>query len=396
MGLDQDEPGFSTSSVQAGEEKPRPNREITTPVSLTSTYQFESMDEVKQYITGKKQHPEYGRYGNPTREVAKQKLARLEKAQACLLTSSGMSAITTTLFALLSAGDHVVATSDVYKKTLYFLKYDLKDFGVETTFVDPGDFEELEEAIREETVIIFSESPTNPFVNVVDLEAIAELGEQHDAKTIIDATLATPYNQRPLEEGIDLVIHSATKYLGGHNDLIAGAVLGSFPQIERLRETHHTLGSVVDAHTCYLLIRALKTFPSRMETLNSNGQQVAEFLQDHPAVSHVYYPGLTTHPQHKLATEQMDGYGAVISFEIDGDQTEAEQFLNTLKYVKIAPSMGGVESMITHPATVSYYDFPEEERLDLGITDSLIRLSVGIEDTNDIIADLQRGLKAIR
>lgn len=362
---------------------------------MTSTYQFESMDEVKEYITGKKQHPEYGRYGNPTREVVKEKLAQLEGAGACMMTASGMSAITTTLFTLLSSGDHVVATSDIYKKTLYFLKYDLKKFGVETTFVDPDDYSKIEEAIRDDTVILFSESPTNPFLNVVDMEAIADLGEKHNLKTIIDATFATPFNQRPLEMGIDLVIQSTTKYLGGHNDLIAGAVLGSFPQIERIRETHHTLGSVIDAHSCYLLIRGLKTFSTRMETLNANGQQVAEFLEDHEAVGTVYYPGLESHPQHQLASQQMDGYGAVISFEIDGDLEEAETFLNALRYMKIAPSLGGVESLITHPATVSYYDFPEDERLEIGITNSLIRLSVGIENAEDIIGDLNHGLDQI-
>jgi cystathionine gamma-synthase len=394
MGID--ETGLSTRSIHAGEEAPRPNREITTPVSLTSTYQFESMDEVKEYIKGKKQHPEYGRYGNPTREVAKEKLAKLEGAGACMLTASGMSAITTTLFTLLSEGDHVVATSDIYKKTLYFLKYDMKKFGVEATFVDPEDPDAIEDAIRDETKILFSESPTNPFLNVVDMENIAELGQQHDLKTIIDATFATPYNQRPLEMGIDLVIQSTTKYLGGHNDLIAGAVLGSFPQIERIRETHHTLGSVIDAHSCYLLIRGLKTFSTRMETLNENGLKTARFLADHPAVDEVYYPGLESHPQHDVANEQMDGYGAVISFEIDGDLPEAETFLNSLEYMKIAPSLGGVESLITHPATVSYYDFPEDERLEIGITNSLIRLSVGIEDFEDLRKDLKQGLDRIR
>jgi cystathionine gamma-synthase len=312
-----------------------------------------------------------------------------------MLTSSGMSAITTTLFTLLSEGDHVVATNDIYKKTLYFLKYDMKKYGVETTFVDPDNFDALEDAIRDETKILFSESPTNPFLNVVDMEGIADLGNKHDVKTIIDATFATPYNQRPLEMGIDLVIQSTTKYLGGHNDLIAGAVLGSFPQIERIRETHHTLGSIVDAHSSYLLIRGLMTFSTRMETLNENGQRTAEFLQDHPAVTDVYYPGLPSHPQHELAKEQMDGYGAVISFKIDGDLPEAEDFLNALDYMKIAPSLGGVETLITHPATVSYYDFPEEERLEIGITNSLIRLSVGIEDFEDLRDDLEQGLEKI-
>jgi cystathionine gamma-synthase len=394
MGVDEepDRPRPATRAIHTGEETPNPNREITTPVSLTSTYEFESMDEVEEYITGKKPHYEYGRYGNPTREVASEKLADLEGAQACLMTSSGMNAITTTLLTLLSEGDHVVATRDIYKKTFYFLEYDLKKFGVETTFVDPGETDAIESAIRDETKLLFSESPTNPFLNVVDVDTIADIGDEHGVKTVIDATFATPYNQRPLEMGIDLVIQSNTKYLGGHNDLVAGAVLGSFPLVERVRETHHTLGGVSDPHSCYLLIRGLKTFVTRMEALNENAMTVAEFLESHDDVDTVYYPGLESHPQHDVAKEQMEGYGAVISFEIEGDLEDAKSLLDSLQYMKIAPSLGGVETLITHPATVSYYDFPEEERLEQGITNSLIRLSVGLEDVDDLVDDLRQAL----
>lgn len=395
MGID-DPRGQSTRSVHAGEEEPWPNRELTTPVSLTSTYQFESMEEVEDYISGKIEHNEYGRYGNPTRNVVEEKLANLETAGACLLTSSGMNAITTTLLTLLSQGDHVVATRDIYKKTFYFLQYDLKKFGVETTFVEPGDLDGLNNAIRDKTKLLFSESPTNPFLNVVDIEALAEIGDKQGVKTMIDATFATPYNQRPLELGIDLVIQSNTKYLGGHNDIVSGAVLGSFPLIERIRETHHTLGGVADPHSCYLLIRGLKTFVPRMNMINESAQQIAEFLEEHPAVETVYYPGLESHPQRQIARKQMEAYGAVISFEIRGDLEEARTFLNHLTHIKIAPSLGGVESLITHPATVSYYDFPPEERKKQGITNSLIRLSVGLEDCGDLRDDLEEALNRIQ
>lgn len=392
MASDDLTPDAGTLGVHAGETEPRPNREITTPVSLTSTYQFESMEEVEEYISGKKPHNEYGRYGNPTREVAAEKLASLEGAGACLLTASGMSAITTTLISLLSSGDHVVATDDIYKKTLYFLKYDLEQFGVETTFVDAGDTAAIEDAIRDETRILFSESPTNPFLNVVDLELLAEIGDKHDLKTIIDGTFAPPTNQKPLDMGVDLVIHSNTKYLGGHNDLLSGAVLGSFPQVERIRETHHTLGSVADPHSCYLLIRGLKTFQARMNHINDSAHEIARYLENHSAVERTFYPGLESHPQHDTARELMDGYGGVISFLLEGALEEARNLLNGLDYVKIAPSLGGVESLITHPATVSYYDFPEEERLEQGITNSLIRLSVGMESTEDLRQDLNQAL----
>jgi len=389
------EPSLSTRAIHTGETDARPNREITTPVSLTSTYEFETMEEVEEYISGRSQHYEYGRYGNPTRSVVSQKLADLEGAQACLVTASGMNAITTTLLTLLSEGDHVVATRDIYKKTFYFLEYDLKKFGIESTFVDPGQTEKLDDAIRENTQILFSESPTNPFLNVVDVKSIAEIGETHGVKTVIDSTFATPYNQRPLDYGIDLVIQSNTKYLGGHNDLVSGAVLGAFPLVERIRETHHTLGGVSDPHTCYLLIRGLKTFVSRMETINRSAMKIAQFLDDHEHVEQTYYPGLPSHPQANIAQQQMDGYGAVISFEIEGDLDEAKLLLNSLDYIRIAPSLGGVESLITHPATVSYYDFPEEKRLEQGITNSLIRLSVGLEDSSDLINDLQNGFNQI-
>lgn len=395
MELDPEETDLATRAVHAGEEAVRPNREVTTPVSLTSTYQFESMEEVKEYISGKKPHFEYGRYGNPTRQVAAEKLQDLEGAASCLMTASGMNAVTTTLLTLLSEGDHVVATRDIYKKTLYFLKYDLDRFGVDATFADPGDPEAIEEAVREETRVLFFESPTNPFLNVVDLPALVDLAETHDLKTVVDATFATPYNQRPLEMGVDLVIQSNTKYLGGHNDLIGGAVLGSFPQVEQIREMHNTLGGVVDAHTCYLLIRGLKTFPLRMERLNASALKVARDLEGHPSVERVYYPGLESHPQHEIARDQMEGYGAVISFEIEGGLEEATTFLDGLQYPKIAPSLGGVETLITHPATVSYYDFSDEELDRLGITDSLIRLSVGLEDPEDLSRDLLGSLDVI-
>jgi len=395
MELDPEHADLSTRAVHAGEEGVRPNREVTTPVSLTSTYQFESMEEVREYITGRRAHFEYGRYGNPTRQAAADKLTNLEGADSCLMTASGMNAVTTSLLTLLSEGDHVVATSDIYKKTLYFLQYDLARFGVEATFADPGDPGAIEDAVRENTRVLFFESPTNPFLNVVDLPALVDLADRHDLTTVVDATFATPYNQRPLEMGVDLVIQSNTKYLGGHNDLICGAVLGSFPRVEQIREMHNTLGGVVDAHTCYLLIRGLKTFPLRMERMNESALNVARKLEEHPAVRTVYYPGLASHPQHEIAREQMEGYGAVISFEIEGGLEQATTFLDGLQYPKIAPSLGGVETLITHPATVSYYDFSDEERERLGITDSLIRLSVGLEDPEDLGEDLLDSLDEI-
>ena len=344
---------------------------------------------------GKTDRIDYGRYGNPTQHVAEKKLADLEGAESGLLFSSGMSAITTTLLAMLSKGHHVVVADDCYRKTTQFCEQVLQKFGISATFVPAGDLEAIRTALRQETRVIVTESPTNPHMNVTDLTGLVAIARERRVKVVIDSTFATPFNQRPLSFGVDLVIHSATKYLAGHNDLIAGAVLGAEGLISAIRDFRGTLGSVIDPHCAYLLIRGLKTFALRTARQNETAARLAKALEAHPKVRRVYYPGLESHPHHKVASEQMSGFGGVVSFDIDGDQQQTFAFLDGLRVPCMGASLGGVESIVSHPATLSHHELSREERLEIGIVDELVRYAVGIEDTEDILADVAQALDAV-
>ena len=385
--------GISTRAVHAGEIRYNEYGSITTPIVQSSTFIFKNTKEIRDLAAGAKGRFEYGRYGHPTQLAAEGKLAAIEEAADAVLFSSGMSAVTTTLFALLNAGDHLIVTDDAYKRTFDFCLTSLKKFGIDCTVVRMGDYDALRRAIRRNTRVFLSESPTNPYLNIMDLERLMKLFRGRDIRVISDSTFATPYNQRPLEFGVDLVIHSATKYLGGHNDLLAGVVLGGRELTSRVREYLKITGGVIDPHSSYLLIRGLKTFELRMERHNANGQAVAEFLEAHPKITRVYYPGLPSHPHFDVARRQMRGFGGVVSFEMKNDVRTVHRFLSSLEYINIGPSLGGVESLITHPASISYYNCTRAERLKLGIKDGLVRLAVGIENAEDIIADLGRALK---
>ena len=384
--------GTSTRAVHAGENRSKLAHAITEPIVQTATYTFANSAEIADHFEGRIQREEYGRYGNPTQRVAERKLAALEGAEDALLFSSGMAAITTTLFAMLAKGAHVVVTDDAYRRTRQFLHQVLRRYGVEVSTVPAGDYERMEEAVRQTTRLIFSESPTNPYNRILDLEKVAAIGRRHRVKTIIDSTFATPINQRPIEFGIDLVIHSATKYLGGHNDLLAGVVCGSSELIAGIRDLQGITGAVVDPFAAYLLIRGLKTLALRVERQNANASRIAEFLARHPKVDRVHYPGLPTHPEHEVAKRQMKGFGGVVSFEIRGDLAAASRVVDACRIPRIAPSLGGVESLIEQPALMSFYELTTEERLQIGIRDNLIRYSVGIEDADDLIADLAQAL----
>jgi cystathionine gamma-synthase len=384
--------GPSTTAVHGGEPRPKPAHALATPIVQTATYSFANTQELVDHFEGKIERVEYGRYGNPTQRIAEAKLAALEGADDCLLFASGMAAMTTTLFAILSRGTHVVVTDDSYRRTRQFLNQTLSRFGIEVSTVPAGDYDALEDAIRPTTRALVSESPTNPYNRIMDLARFAEIGRRHRVKTVIDGTFATPYNQRPLEFGIDIVMHSATKFLGGHNDLLAGAVLGSRELVDGVRSLQAVSGAVVDPFAAYLLVRGLKTFALRMERQNANAQAVAEFLVRHPRVSAVHYAGLPSHPQHEIAKKQMRGYGGVVSFEVRGDLAAASRVVDACRIPYIASSLGGVESLIEQPAIMSFYELTTEERLAIGIKDSLIRYSVGIEDADDLIADLAQAL----
>lgn len=386
--------GISTQAVHAGEDRSKYADSITTPIVQTSTYVFKNSKDIEDYTKHGKARFEYGRYGNPTELVAERRLAVLEGAEDCLVFGSGMSAITTTILALVRSNDHIVITDDAYKKTLEFCSSYLQRFGVECTIVPFGDYDALDKAVKPNTKFIFSESPTNPYLNIFDLVKLKKIAKKHGVLTLIDSTFSTPYNQKPLEFGVDLVLHSCTKYLGGHNDILAGAVLGRKELVEEVRKLHKAMGGVIDPHCCYLLLRGLKTFPLRIERQNQTAMKIARFLEKHPQIKKVYYPGLESHPHHEIAKAQMKGFGGVVTFEIKGTLNTAKRFLDSLKLCYIAPSLGGVETLITHPGLVSYYDYTREERYKLGITDTLFRLAVGIEEPEDIIADLDQALKA--
>jgi cystathionine gamma-synthase len=386
------EQGISTLAVHGGEPRPKSGNALATPIMQTATYTFANTQELHDHFERRIEREEYGRYGNPTQRVAERKLAALDGAEDCLLFSSGMAAITTTLFAVLSHGSHVVVTDDSYRRTRQFLNQVLQRYGIEVSTVAAGDYEAMQDALRPTTRVLLSESPTNPYNRVLDLERFAEIGRRHRVKTMVDATFATPFNQRPLEFGIDIVLHSATKYLGGHNDLLAGAVLASEGMIDGIRSLQAVTGAVVDPLAAYLLVRGLKTFALRVARQNANAQAVAEFLYAHPRVDAVHYPGLPTHPDHDVARRQMRGFGGVVSFEVAGDLEAASRVVDACRIPQIAPSLGGVESLIEQPALMSFYELSTEERLLVGIKDNLIRYSVGIEDVDDLIADLDAAL----
>jgi cystathionine gamma-synthase len=390
-----DQVGPSTLAVQGGEPRTKVTSAIAMPIIQSATFTFTDTKELSDYFEGRIERDEYGRYGNPTQRVAELKLAALEGAEDGLLFSTGMAAVTTTLFAMLSRGAHVVVTGDAYRRTREFLQQILWRYGVEVSTVPAGDYERMEEAIRSTTRLIFSESPTNPYNRILDLERVADLGRRHRVKTIIDSTFATPINQRPTEFGIDLVIHSATKYLGGHNDFLAGVLLGSADLVGAVRDFHGITGAIADPFISYLLIRGIKTLALRVARQNENAQRVAEFLEPHPKVERVYYPGLPSHPEHDIAVRQMRGFGGVVSFEVYGDLETASRLVDACKIPRIAPSFGGVESLIEQPARMSYYELTTEERLRVGIKDSLVRYAVGVEDADDLIADLAQALEQI-
>ncbi|QDG50761.1 aminotransferase class I/II-fold pyridoxal phosphate-dependent enzyme [Persicimonas caeni] len=388
---------LSTIAVHGGEPRKKAGDAITMPIQSTATYVFEDTAELRAHFERRIEREEYGRYGNPTVSVAEQKIAALDGAGGAALFSSGMAAITTTLLAMLRSGQHVVMTSDCYRRTRQFVTRTLGKFGVEATLVEPGDYEALEAAIRPgETRLIIAESPTNPYLHVADLEKLVEIRDRHrGVKIMIDSTFATPINQKPLDFGVDLVVHSATKYLGGHNDLLAGAICGNAGIIDAIRDFRGVLGSVVDANTAYMLIRGIKTLDLRVHRQNDSALQIARWLEAHPKVERVYYPGLESHASHEVASRQMHGFGGVVSFLVEGDLDDVSRFIDACEIPQIGPSLGGVESLIEQPALMSFYELTTEQRLDIGIRDNLVRFAIGIEDTQDLIDDLEQALEEV-
>lgn len=388
---------LSTQVVHAGEKRVKSHHALTTPIYQTSTYTFENTQDMVDFMEARLwgdeiEREEYGRYGNPTAAAVEAKLAQLDGGEAACLFSSGMAAVTTTLLSLLGAGSHIIYTNDSYRRTRQFITQFLSRYGVESTQVPMGDYAALEAAIQPNTKVILSESPTNPYLRVLDLEKLVAIAQKHGVKTVIDSTFATPINQRPLEFGVDFVVHSATKYLGGHNDLLAGVVIGSGYMVGAVRDLRGILGDVSDPQTAYLLLRGIKTLELRVQRQNDTAARIAHFLAQHPAVRRVYYPGLASHPDHTVAAAQMSGFGGVVSFELDTDFEGTGQFIDRLEIPYIGPSLGGVESLVEQVALVSYFDLSTEERAAIGISDGLVRLAVGIEAADDLLADLAQAL----
>ena len=387
--------GFSTQAVHAGEARQKPCDSITDPIFCASTYTFADTQSVIDYIEQEQSREEYGRYGNPNEKVVEAKLAALEGAEEALLFSTGMAALVGLLMAKLNAGDEIIFFDECYHRSREFCAKHLSRFGVVTRQVRACDYEAMEAAINPLTKMLISESPTNPHLSVVDLERFTAIGHEHNVETLIDATLATPYNLRPIEAGVDYVLHSATKYLGGHNDLLAGSIAGSAEKLEPVRKLRGIMGAINSPHNLYLLTRGLKTFELRMQRHNENGQAIAEFLDGHSRIERVYYPGLSSHPQHEIARQTMQGYGGLVTFLVkDADWRATADVVDAVKIPRIAPSLGGVESLIEQPLVMSYYECTAEERRQFGIPDNMIRISCGIENAEDLIADLEQALEA--
>ncbi len=387
--------GPSTRAVHGGERAAREGPAVTTPIHQTSTFWFQDSAELREYAEGRLERDEYGRYSNPTWRAVERKICELEGAETTVLFASGMCAATTTFLALVPPNGHIIVTNDCYRRTRQFNAEYLSKLGVETTVIEPANTIALKDAIRPDTCFFFTESPTNPYLRVIDLPETVRIAHERDVRVIVDSTFASPVNHRPLDDGADLVIHSATKYLGGHNDLIAGVVAGPSEQTAPIRKAAGVLGGILDPHAAYLLLRGIKTLGLRMERHNHNGLRVAEWLEAHPRVRRVWYPGLESHPDYAVATRLMRGFGGVVTFELETDLDGAIRFTDACTLPYIAPSLGGVESLVEMPVLMSYWDYPEEERRRYGITDSLVRLACGIEDAEDLIADLERALEAI-
>jgi cystathionine gamma-synthase len=394
--------GSSTRAVHGGAQRQKAYHSLTTPVVQTATYTFRDTQELIDFMESKtwgdgEERGEYGRYGNPTVSAVESKLAALDSGEDAALYASGMNAVTSVLLSVLPSGAHIIMTNDCYRRTRQFCQTFLKRFGIETTVVPAGDYEAMEAAIiPKKTRFIISESPTNPYLRIADLEKVAALGKKYRVRTLIDSTFATPINQRPLEWGIDFVVHSATKYLSGHNDILAGVVVGRADRIKALKDSRGVLGGVVDPQAAYLLDRGIKTLSVRVQQQNRTAQKVAQFLESHPMIERVWYPGLASHPDHDVAISQMSAFGGVVSFEVAADLRTTGQFIDNLRIPYIAPSLGGVESLIEQPALMSFYEKTTAERLELGIKDNLVRFAIGIEDTDDILNDLDQALSGIK
>lgn len=383
--------GFQTRAIHAGKGENRTHA-VTPPIWQTTTFSADSSEHFAEIATAVRPAEFYTRYGNPTHKEVEATLVALEGGEAALLTSSGMGAIFTAMMSVLKTGDHVVAQTNHYAGAMTLLDELPRRFGVEVTLVDQTRAEAFAEALRPNTRVVYAESPTNPLMQVTDLRALSALARPRGVTTIVDNTFSTPVNQRPLELGIDAVIHSATKYLGGHSDVTAGVIISSREFVERAWHLSLLAGSILSPFDGWLLLRGLRTLGLRVAQHNSNANALARFLEGHAKVSRVYYPGLESHPQHALARTQMSGFTGMLSVELRGDFTAAERFISRLKLATNAASLGGHETLVVHPAAMWGGYMTAEQLRARGLSDSLVRVSVGLEDERDLLQDFAQAL----
>ena len=390
--------GLGTQAIHAGHHK-NAFGALATPIYQTSTFVFDSVEQGQRRFLGEEEGYIYSRTMNPTVTVAEEKVAMLEKGEKAMATSSGMGAISSTLWTLVKAGDHIVADKTLYGCTFALLSHGLTKFGIEVEFIDTADLEAVEKAMKPNTRVVYLETPANPNLKITDIKAVAEIAHKSNyTKVVVDNTFATPYNQNPLVLGADIVVHSATKYINGHGDVLAGFVVGKADIVEEIRGNglKDMTGSILGPTEAYLIIRGLKTFEIRMERHCANAMKVAKYLEKHPKVEKVYYPGLENHEGHEIAKKQMKNFGGIMSFELKGGYEAGKNLLNNLELCVIAVSLGDAETLIQHPASMTHSPYTKEEREAAGITDGLVRLSVGLENAEDIIADLEQGLAKIK
>lgn len=388
--------GFATRAVHVGSEPCPTTGALATPIYQTSTFVFDNVDQGARRFAGEEQGYIYTRLGNPTQRALELKIASLEGGEDAIACASGMAAVSAVFFSLVVAGDHIVSAESIYGCSHAFLSEMLPKYGINTTFVNASNLEAIEAAIKPNTRVIYIESPANPTISLVDMEGVVAIARKHDCKVVMDNTFMSPYFQRPLEWGVDVVLHSATKYINGHGDVIAGIIIGKQDYISYCRMTAlKDIGGIISPFDSYLILRGLKTLPIRMEKINANAIIVAEYLEKHPQIARVFYPGLPSHPQHELAKKQMTGFGGMIAFELKGGLEAGKTMMNSVELCKLAVSLGDVDTLIQHPASMTHSVIPHEERLAAGITDGLVRLSIGIENVEDIIADLEQALAHI-
>ncbi len=387
--------GFSTTAIHGGRIADA-NKSVVAPIYQTATFRYDTVEDGARLAAEAGPGYIYSRWGNPTTDLFEQKVALLEGGEAAVATSSGMAAIATAVVGLLKAGDHLIAPKAVYQAAFQLFGDVLARFGVEATLLDDPDVAAYERALRPQTRLLYIETPNNPLLGIIDIAGVVALARAHGARTVADNTFATPYNQRPLALGVDLVCHSATKYLGGHHDVTAGVITGSREALRTCVTTMRIFGGVLDPFAAYLLIRGVATLGLRMERHNASALALARHLRAHPKIARVHYPGLPDHPRHEIAARQMPGgFGGMMSIEVAGDVAAGARCVEALRVAKLAVSLGGISTLVTHPASTTSVNMPREVRLAAGISDGLIRISVGIEDLEDLINDFDQALEKV-